>query len=131
VPDDLKQVFVLNHAYELPFGARRRYLSTAGSPMSWAIWDLHGIWSAKSGQRFNATLATAVSNTPGGGGGRPNRPADGNLPSGQGTINHLFNVSAFAVPAQFTFGNAGAGILVGPGYLSISAFTVISPSGDG
>ena len=119
VPDDLKHVVVLNHAYELPFGARRRYLSRGLLAHVVGDWDINGIWSANSGQHFNATLATAVSNSSGGGGDRPNRLSDGNLPSGQRTINQWFNIAAFAAPAQFTFGNAGTGILVGPGYFNV------------
>jgi len=119
VPDDLKHVFVLNHAYELPFGVGRRYLSHGWLAQVVGDWNLNGIWSANSGQHFNATLATAVSNSSGGGGDRPNRLADGNLPSGQRTINRWFNIDAFAAPAQFTFGNAGTGILVGPGYFNV------------
>jgi hypothetical protein len=119
VPDDLKHVFVANHAYELPFGVGRRYLSHGWLAQVVGDWNLNGIWSANSGQHFNATLATAVSNSSGGGGDRPNRISDGNLPSGERTINRWFNLAAFAAPAQFTFGNAGTGILVGPGYFNV------------
>ena len=55
-------------------------------------WNINGIWSADSGQRFTPLLAAAVSNSSGGGGDRPNRIADGNLPSGQRTINDWFNL---------------------------------------
>jgi hypothetical protein len=82
-------------------------------------WDVDGIWSASTGQHFNATLASGVSNSSGGGGDRPNRAADGNLPSSQRTIDHWFNTVAFVSPAQYSFGNAGTGILVGPGYFNV------------
>ena len=119
VPDDLTQVLVVNHAYELPFGAGRKYLSHGWVGQVVGDWDVDGIWSASTGQHFNATLASGVSNSSGGGGDRPNRVADGNLPSSQRTIDHWFNTAAFVSPAQYSFGNAGTGILVGPGYLNV------------
>jgi hypothetical protein len=118
VPDDLTQVLVVNHAYELPFGARRKYLSHGWVGQVVGDWDVDGIWSASTGQHFNVTLASSVSNSSGGGGDRPNRIADGNLPSSQRTIDHWFNAAAFISQAQYTFGNAGTGILVGPGYFN-------------
>ena len=102
-----------------PSARGARYLSHGWLGQVVGDWNLNGIWSANSGQRFTATLATAVSNSSGGGGDRPNRIADGNLPSGQRTIDHWFNIAAFTAPAQYTFGNAGTGILVGPGYFNV------------
>ena len=99
VPDDLTHVLVINHAYELPFGAGRKYVSHGWLAQVVGDWNINGIWSWFSGQRFNATLATAVSNAAGGGGDRPNRIADGNLPSGQRTIDRWFDLTAFSTPA--------------------------------
>jgi hypothetical protein len=47
---------------------------------------------------------------------RPNRIADGRL--SQPSIQRWFDVSAFSVPAQYTYGNAGRNILEGPGIRS-------------
>ena len=44
--------------------------------------------------------------------------ADGNLPAGQRTIDRWFDVSAFATPRQYTFGNSGNFVLIGPGYFN-------------
>jgi hypothetical protein len=118
-PDDLTHVFVLNHAYELPFGHGRKYLSRGGLGHIVGDWDINGIWQFSSGQRFTATSASGVSNAPNGGGDRPNRVKDGNLPADQRTIDHWFDLTAFVTPAQFTFGNAGTGILVGPGNFNV------------
>ena len=51
----------------------------------------------------------------GGGGDRPNRIKNGNLPVSERTIDRWFDLTAWASPAQFTYGNSGRGILVGPG----------------
>jgi hypothetical protein len=121
LPDDLTHVVVINHAYELPFGARRRYLNHGIVAYIVGDWNLNGIWQFSSGQRFTATLASAVSNSTGGGGDRPNRIKDGNLPTDQRTIDHWFDLTAFSTPAQYTFGNEGTGILVGPGNFNLDA----------
>ncbi|MCU0229093.1 MAG: TonB-dependent receptor, partial [Bryobacterales bacterium] len=86
MPEDRRQILVFNHVWELPFGKGRKYLTDG--PASWILgnWDLSGVWTANSGERFTATLAAGVSNSAGGGGDRPNRLADGNLPGGERTI---------------------------------------------
>jgi hypothetical protein len=38
------------------------------------------------------------------------------LPNSQRTINAWFNVNAFAIPADYTWGNSGINILRGPGF---------------
>jgi hypothetical protein len=35
---------------------------------------------------------------------------------GNPTLNDWFNTSAFVIPAPYTFGNSGRGVLRGPGY---------------
>lgn len=115
MPEDKRHIVVINHNWELPFGKGRRYLQDG--PASWILgnWNLSGIWTLASGERFTSTLAAAVSNSAGGGGDRPNRLSDGNLPEDQRTIDRWFDTSAFAAPPQFNFGNSGRGILIGPG----------------
>ncbi len=118
-PDDYTHVFTLNHVYQLPFGKGRRYLTSG--PAAWLLgnWDVNGIWSAHTGGRFTPVLGTNVSNSAGGGSQRPNRIASGNLPSGQQSIAHWFDLAAFAAPALYNFGNSGTGILTGPGYFDL------------
>jgi hypothetical protein len=119
VPDDVKHVLVVNHAFELPFGPGRKYLSHGLLAHIAGNWDLNGIWSANTGQRFTPVLSTGVSNSSGGGSERPNRIGNGNLGGGQRTIDHWFDTAAFSIPAQYTFGNAGTGILIGPGFFNV------------
>ncbi len=121
MPEDRRHIAVFNHVWDLPFGQGRRF-ATSG-PASWLIggWSLNGIWSMATGEHFTPTLAAAVSNSAGGSADRPNRIADGNLPTGSRTIDRWFDLAAFATPAQFSFGNAGRGILVGPGSFNVDA----------
>jgi len=79
--------------------------------------DFSGIITAESGQPFTPELSSDNSNTGNTGGNfgidRPNvlsNPALSNP-----TPRQWFNVSAFAVPPPYTWGNAGRNILRGPG----------------
>jgi len=119
MPEDRNHIAVVNHNWELPFG-KGRAMVTSG-PLSYIIgnWNVTGIWTMSTGEKFTATAATAVSNSAGGGGDRPNRIADGNLPVSERSIDRWFNLTAFSPAAQFQFGNSGRGILVGPGSLNV------------
>lgn len=120
-PDDRRHILVLNHVYELPFGKGRSHFNKGAASWILGNWNVNGIWSMQSGEHFTPGLAAAVSNSAGGGGDRPNRIADGNLPTGQRSIDRWFDLAAFVTPAQFNFGNAARGILVGPGLFNVDA----------
>jgi hypothetical protein len=114
VPDDFKHVLSVNHVLESPFGPGRKYLTQGVAGRVLGGWSLNGIWTAHTGLHITPVLSTSVSNSSGGGTQRPNRVGSGDLSSGQ-NIYHWFDTTAFAAPAQYTFGNSGTGILVGPG----------------
>ncbi len=73
------------------------------------------ITEAEAGHPFNITTNTDPSNT--GATERPNRLRSGILPSDQQNIYHWFDVAAFVLPPQFTFGNTPRNALHGPGRL--------------
>jgi hypothetical protein len=102
MPEDRRHIAVFNHVWELPFGKGRKMASTG--PAAWILggWSINGIWSMATGEHFTPTLAAAVSNSAGGGGDRPNRIADGNLASGQRTIDRWFDLAAFTTPRNST-----------------------------
>jgi hypothetical protein len=109
---DVHQRATLAYSYALP--GRQRW--TRG-------WELRGIVAAQTGQPFTPLLQFDNSNTGNTGGNfgsdRPNllsSPAVAH-PSPQ----KWFNTSAFAIPAPYTFGNAGRNILRGPGLVSVDA----------
>ena len=119
MPEDRNHIAVFNHNWALPFGKGRQFV--ASGPMSYIIgnWNITGIWTMSTGEKFTATAAAGVSNSAGGGGDRPNRIKNGNLPVSERTIDRWFDLTAWAVPAQFTYGNSGRGILVGPGNVNV------------
>jgi hypothetical protein len=118
-PEDRRHIVVVNHNWELPFGRGRRWATSGPAAVIIGNWNLTGIWTMSSGERFTATLAAPVSNSAGGGGDRPNRIADGNLPESRRTIDRWFDLAAFETPSQFSFGNSGRGILIGPGTFNV------------
>jgi Carboxypeptidase regulatory-like domain/TonB dependent receptor-like, beta-barrel len=109
---DVRQRIVLSGFYQLPFGRKPGVF-----PYLARDWQLSGIFSAQAGQPFTATLSTDPSAT--GATARPNRIADGNLPTDQRARTHWFDTTAFAVPACICFGNSGRDILRGPGFMNL------------
>jgi hypothetical protein len=118
-PEDHRHILVINHVYELPFGHGRNYFNHGWLGQLAGPWNLSAIWTVQTGEHFTPSLASAVSNSAGGGGDRPDRITDGNLSADIRTIDRWFDTSAFQTPAQYRFGNAGRGILVGPGLFNL------------
>jgi Carboxypeptidase regulatory-like domain len=121
--EDRRQTLVFNHVYELPFGAGREHVNKGVLSYIIGNWDLTGVWTFYTGQWASPSLSASVSNATTTSGNvtateRPNWISNPNLPSSQRTINAWFNVAAFAIPAQYTFGNAGVGIIEGPGFFN-------------
>ncbi len=113
---DVRQRFSYSFTYDLPFGSGKRYLSGAIGPFGKLIsgWQLGGIITFQSGQPISAIIARDQANV-GTAGQRPNLIGNPNLPSNQRSPDRWFNTAAFVLPAQFTFGNAGRDIIIGPG----------------
>jgi Carboxypeptidase regulatory-like domain/TonB dependent receptor len=107
---DTPQRAVIAYVYDLPFRNRLlRHLETAA------------IITAQSGQPFTPILEEDNSNTGNIGGqfgsDRPNVVGNPSLPDPSAA--EWFNTSAFAIPAPYTFGNAGRNILRGPGLATV------------
>jgi hypothetical protein len=123
--EDRRHMLVINHVYELPFGAGRSYVNKGFLSQVVGNWNVSGVWTTYSGAWFSpAQSGNGVSNSNSTSAfvtatERPNRIGDGNLPNEQRTIDRWYDTSAFVVPAQYTFGNAGTGILEGPGFFGV------------
>ncbi len=113
---DIEQRWVTSFNYALPFAKNRSdFLGRVARG-----WEVGSIVTAQSGLPFTPGISTDPANT--GNSKRPNRIASGVL-SDQ-SINAWFNVAAFAVPAQYTYGNSGRNILFGPGFVNWDALAM-------
>jgi hypothetical protein len=123
--------FIANYVWELPFGQGRRWLTSWRGVAGHIVggWQIAGITLFQTGQRFTASFTGRDPSNTNTVGGRPDRIANGNLPSDQRTIDRWFDISAFVVPPVNAgrFGNAGIGILEGPGTtnLNLSATKIV------
>ncbi|MCA1652198.1 MAG: TonB-dependent receptor [Acidobacteria bacterium] len=117
---DIRHRFVASYIWELPFGHGRRFGSNWNAPMDFIFggWQITGINVLQSGLALTATLGGAtVLNLGGERRARPNLVGDPELPESERTLQRWFNTNAFSAfsPAPQAFGNAGVGIMRGPG----------------
>lgn len=111
---DIPRTFVLSSTYELPLGKGKRWLNNSRwVDLFLGGWQAGGILTLRDGFPFTPTTTGNITNA--GGTDRPNVLHSATLPPSQQSIYRWFDVSAFAVQPQYTFGNAGRNILFGPG----------------
>jgi hypothetical protein len=115
---DVRHRAVISYVYELPFGAGRRWMSDSGGAMRAIVggWQLSGITTLTTGRPFSVSLQTGVNN---GAPSWPNRLGSGRLENP--TVDLWFNPADFAAPPANTYGDAGRGILYGPGHVNFDA----------
>ncbi len=128
---DVPQNFVTSYVWELPFGQGRRFLSAAPRAINFLIggWQWQGINTIQSGVPFTPTISSDTANT----GASSQRPNVVSSPVMVDTPGCWFFVAAnpacrsaapgqadtFALPSQYTYGNAGRSILRGNRLLQI------------
>ena len=107
---DVPHNLAISAGYELPFGRGRKYLSESSAVVDGILggWQVQGIYVWRSGRPFTPTISSDRANT-GVGGQRPDRLGSGELENP--TVELWFDKTAFALPAQFTYGDSGGGIL--------------------
>jgi Carboxypeptidase regulatory-like domain/TonB dependent receptor/TonB-dependent Receptor Plug Domain len=113
---DEKFNFVPSFVYQLPFGHGRKMGSAWNRGVDAILggWNVGGIYTAHTGFPLTIKLASDASGT----GARSDRaqvvgtPHD---PHVVGPGNSWLDLSAYATPALHTFGNAGVGVVRGPG----------------
>jgi hypothetical protein len=110
---DIRQRLTTSFIYDLPIGG-------FGPDVVRAIlrdWQLGGVFSAQTGVPLTPTVSPNPANTTGT--ARPDRLADGNLPSDERSIDRWYDVSSFRAAAQFTYGSAGRNIIRAPGLVNM------------
>jgi hypothetical protein len=110
---DVPRTFVLSATYELPFGKGKLRLNHSRFlNLFLGGWQTGGILTLRDGYPFTVTTAGNITNA--GGTDRPNALRNATLPTSKQSIYEWFDVSAFAVQPQYTFGNTGRNTLFGP-----------------
>jgi hypothetical protein len=104
---------VLSHVWELPFGPGHRLGENARgfSRALIAGWEFTGVTQIQDGAFLTPSMNANTLNT--NFSQLPNRIASGHVANP--SANLWFDPAAFAIPAAYTFGNTGTGILHGPG----------------
>jgi hypothetical protein len=112
---DVRHRAVISYVYELPFGVGRRWMSESGGVVGGIVggWQLSGITTLTTGRPFSVSLQTGVNN---GAPSWPNRIGSGKLDDP--SVDLWFNPADFVAPPPNTYGDAGRGILYGPGHIN-------------
>jgi hypothetical protein len=112
---DHRHQFIASGSYQLPFFEGGRGLTAA----LLGGWRANAIFIAQSGAPFTVNLSVDRANVGAGPAQRPDQLRDANLPGGDQTPDRWFDTSAFALPAQYTFGSAPRNSLIGPGFANV------------
>ena len=110
---DRTHMFKGDVVYQLPIGKGKALLNRGGI-LDAVIggWQVSSIFVVESGAPYTVTVSGTNNSGALSGNWYPNLVGDPRVSNP--TIAQWFNTDAFAVPAQFTFGNAGRNILRGP-----------------
>ncbi len=114
--NDARHRFVYSFTWDLPFGKDRAWARSGPGAVVLGGWQLTGVNTLQTGLPFSVGLGFDSSNVGNAAhNARPDRLASGALSRSERSIDRWFDTDAFAVPAQFSHGNAGRLILDGPG----------------
>jgi len=106
---NIPNLFVANGLYAIPVGPGKRF-STGNRFGDYILgnWQINNIFTWRNGQNFTVLDSADIANI-GTGGGESYERANvvGNIHSNPHKQGEWFNTAAFAVPAQYTFGNGG------------------------
>jgi hypothetical protein len=117
---DQRHRFVASTLYEIPFGKGRTYLNQGWASTLVGGWDLGMIWTMASGSPVDIFDGKDQFNT-GVGQDRPNIVPGQTWQLGNPTPGEWFNVQAFALQPQYTFGNFGRNVVIGPHLFTIDS----------
>jgi hypothetical protein len=119
--NDVRHRFTFASVYQVPVGARRRYLRE--NPLRYVIgdWSLSSVMTIQTGAPITVQTQTNSSQANSAGAQRADVLRDPNVPGEQRTIQRWFDTTAFAQPALYTFGNQGVGLIRADGRININA----------
>ena len=117
--NDIRHRVAFSSVYELPVGPRKRWVSHGVVAQAVGGWTLGTVAILQSGAAFTVTTNTNNTNAFSAGNQRANVLRDPVLPSDKRSVNEWFDITAFAQPAAYTFGNGGRGDMRAPGIINV------------
>jgi Carboxypeptidase regulatory-like domain len=122
---DLPQVLSANGLYEVPVGPGQRF-STGSHALDYVLgnWQFNEIFTFRSGQDFTVVDGADIANIGITGYERANRI--GNPSLSHRSPGEWFNTSSFAIPQQYTYGNAGTNSLRDQRFINLDSSVIRS-----
>ncbi len=122
---NVPQVFSANGLYELPIGKGKRF-STGNRFADYVLgnWQLNSIFTWRNGQDYTVTDSADIANIGNTGYERANQVGNPNLSNK--TKTEWFNTAAFAIPAQYTYGNGGRNTLQAQRWINLDSSVIRS-----
>lgn len=119
--NDIRHRVTFSSVYQIPVGRRRAYLQR--HPLRYVLgdWSMATVMTIQSGAPITVQTATNSTNANSAGAQRADVLRDPNLPGDQRTVQRWFDTTAWAQPAQYTFGNQGVGLVRADGRININA----------
>jgi hypothetical protein len=107
---NVPQIVTVALGYSLPFGRGQHFMNHAGPVVNAVLggWQFQTIDNFHSGIPWTPTISTDVANI-GVGSQHPNVIAPGGC-NNTGSLAHSFNLSDYAVPAAYTYGDSGQNV---------------------
>ena len=107
---DVPHNLVMSWVYDLPMG-KDKLVHTGNRVVDYVIgnWQVNGIADMRTGTPVNLTVSGDIANTGNVGYMRPNVVGEWRV--AEQTSGRWFDKTAFAAPAQFTFGNVGRNVM--------------------
>jgi hypothetical protein len=117
-PDSAPYRLTAGFTYALPFGKGKPWLQKGVADAVLGGWELNGIatWQAGFPLSPGISVDTCVC---GNNASRPDVLRNPNIDKSERTTERWFDVNAFSSPAQYTIGNAGRGLIWGPGLANL------------
>ena len=119
--NDIRHRITISSVYELPLGPGKRYFNNGLTGTLIGGWTLGAVVVAQSGAPFTVTTNTNNTNAFSAGSQRADVLRNPTLPAGRQDVKRWFDITAFAQPAPYTFGNGARDNMRGPGTVSVDA----------
>jgi hypothetical protein len=118
--NDIRHNASFSMIYELPWGPRRRWLTTGPASAILGGWQISTFGVLRTGPPWGATAQQNLCECNSAGPMRPNLLRDPNLPGDLRTPDRWFDIDAFTTPERLTFGNAARSLGAGPGNQTVN-----------